>query len=60
MFGHLHELILGPAGYGVDRAMLITHEIEIAERHCDGLGANPEKATDVNDGSARGLWSSAP
>jgi hypothetical protein len=48
----LVQQILDPAGHGMDRAKIITHDIQSAERQCDGLGANLEKATDINDGSA--------
>jgi len=49
MLRHRLELLLGPAGDGVDVAILVAHEIELAGGHGYRLGADAEKAADVDD-----------
>lgn len=34
----------------MDVAILVAHEIKVADRHCNGLCANAEKTADIDDG----------
>ena len=38
----------------MDIAVLIAHEVKVAERNCDGLCADAEKAADIDDRRAAG------
>jgi hypothetical protein len=49
MLRHLFELILGPAGDGVDVAILVTHKHKIAERNGNWLGTEAKEAADIDN-----------
>lgn len=52
VLGHFFERVLGPRGDGVDVAVLIAHELQVAQRNRDRLGADAEEAADIDDGLA--------
>ncbi len=54
MLWHFLELILRPGGDGVNVAVIVTHEVEIRQRHSDRFRANPEEAANINNRSAVG------
>src|SRR5690606_18613607 len=47
MFRQLLQLLLRPAGDGVDVAVFVAHEVELAHRNGDTLGADTEETADV-------------
>ena len=49
MLRHRLELVLGPTGDGVDVAILVAHEIQLAGGDRHRLGADAKKAADVDD-----------
>jgi len=52
MFRQLLQLLLRPAGDGVDVAVFVAHEIELAHRNGDTLGADTEETADVERNAA--------
>jgi len=46
------RLVLRHRGRGVDRASFVPHEVEIADREGNRLGADAEEAADVDDNLA--------
>lgn len=54
---HLFELVLGPRGDSVDVTFVVAHEVQLADRDGNRLGADPEKTADIDDGG--GGWAGA-
>ena len=52
MLRHRLELVLGPAGDGVDIAVIVAHEIQLAGGDRNRLGADAKEAADVDDNLA--------
>src|SRR5690606_28354270 len=51
MLRHLLELVLRPGRDRMDMAILVAHELEIAQGDGDRLGANSQEAADIDNGS---------
>lgn len=49
MFRHVLELILGPAGEGMDVTILVPHELELTCIHGNGFGSDTQETAHVDD-----------
>ncbi|KQQ50093.1 hypothetical protein ASF69_21115 [Rhizobium sp. Leaf311] len=52
MFWHLFQLVFRPRRHSMNIAVLVAHEIKVAQRDGYWLGADSEKSANIDDGLA--------